>query len=202
MPDAFDDPEVLAQLNGPTVRVVPLVMFDFLSGPVRLWPGSGALLIEGNLYQGTAALGSLSATTAGVGMAIEELTLSLSGPPDMLANIRADTKEAMSRSVFEYLQFFSMKSETDWQPIASPLQVFWGTMGAPEVSKPKARDHKEQRQRTISIRAVNAMKNRRRPPYGFFSHRDQKARSVGGNDNLFINTSRMANATAIWPNFP
>lgn len=195
-----------AQLDGATVRCTDLVRFDFKSGEVRLWGGLG-LIRDGNgeVWQGIGEMGRLSAVQAGPGQAIEELTLSLFGSTAILARIDSDTAETVGREVTRYLQFFDIRqvdeagNAVDWAPLDPPLVDFVGTMGPPFVDRPKAEaGSKAAASRTVSVRALNAFINRKKPAFGFWSNTDQHART-GGTDNLFINISRMADAVANWP---
>lgn len=202
---AFDD-LIEAQLNGAVIRFTDLNRFDFKSGEIRLFPGFG-LFVDGNseIWDGIGKLGQVGAVGGGPGGGIEELTYTLFGDAAMLAHLEADAEEAAGREVSRYLQFCDIRQfdETgrwvDWEPLGEPIQIFWGEMGALSVTRPRVEPGSAQpTPRSISVGAVNAFVNRRKPPLGFFSHRDQLART-GGTDLMFINISRMANATANWP---
>lgn len=195
-----------AQLNGASVSFVELVRFAFKSGEVRLHQGFG-VFIDGNgeRQQGIGTLGQMSAISAGPGQAIEEMTFTLAADAAILANIEADADEAAGQEVIRYIQFCDVRAVNEagtpvhYAPLDAPFAVFWGKMGAPKVGRSKLdRGARGAAVRTISISAVNAFVNRRKPPFGFFSHRDQLARG-DGTDNVFINISRMANAKATWP---
>lgn len=200
------DALIEAQLDGRTIRYADLVRFDFKSSEKRLFSGFGPL-VDGNGEQwaGIGDAGKMSAVTAGPGQAIAELTLSLFGSVELLAAIEADADEATGREVFRYLQFFDIREFddnghwVDWQPLGVPIQIFWGKMGPPILDRPKVDSASPaSTTRIVTVKAPNAFLNRRKPSFGFFSHRDQLART-GGTDNIFINTSKMANATANWP---
>lgn len=206
-PSVADDlgPLIEAQLRGAVVRYADLIRFKFKSGERRLFGGFGKLLdCQGEEWTGIGDVGRMSAVSAGPGQAIEELTLSLFGSVEMLAHIEEDTEETIGREVFRYLQFFDIRkfneagNWVDWAPLPPRLTIFWGRMGAPFVDRPKVEPGSSTNvSRIVSVRAVNAFINRRKPAYGFFSHRDQQARAPG--DNIFVNASRMADATTTWP---
>lgn len=191
------DERIIAQLTGQVVSYRELVRFMFKSGEVRLHPGFGAFVDgSGERWEGLDGLGQMSAISAGPGQPIEEMLFSLTATAGMLATLESDADEAAGREVFRYAQFCDPST---YAPISTAFQTFWGKMGALKVDRPKVDSgNPNGAQRIITVSAVNAFVNRRKPPFGFFSHRDQQART-DGTDNIFINASRMANATAVWP---
>lgn len=195
-----------AQLDGVTVSYVELVRFMFKSGEVRVQNGFGPF-VDGNgeRWEGLGGLGQMGSISAGQEQAIEEMTFALAATTAMLASLEADAEEAAGHDVFRYLQFCDVRDTNEagvavkWAPLDPPLCVFWGKMGALKVERPKVEGFGAvATTRVIAVSAVNAFVNRRKPPFGFWSHRDQLART-DGSDNIFINASRMANATAPWP---
>lgn len=177
-----------AQLSGRTVRAVPLVHFEFLSGDQRLWPGFGTLAAGGYGWTGIGDLGSISGVSTGLGLAVEEMTFTLAGSGDILRGLKADAAEATGREVNVYLQFFDETSA----PLDNPWQIFWGRMGPLKAER-------SDESRTITVVASNALLNRARASFGFFSHRDQQARHPG--DNIYVRASQMADAKVRWPHF-
>lgn len=200
---------IAAQLRGGTVRIADMVRFSFLSGEVRLWSGFSDLKDNNNeVWTGIGNLGQISGVIAGPGQGIDELTFVLFGDTTMMAKFAGSVDETIGREVFVYQQFFDVRQfdETgawvDWKPLDSPMVLFWGIMGPLTADRPKQDvGDVDPRLRTISVKAANAFVNRRRPSYGFYSHRDQSARSVGNNDQMFVNASRMASITVRWPKF-
>lgn len=201
-----DFPELIdAQLRGATVRLSPLIDFDFRSGPLSIWQGFGELVIGSTTYKGMGELGSVSAASAGPGQVVEELTLSLSGSPRLLDRYIEDSEETSGREMQAKFCFFDIRKEdesgvaVDWSVLDEPFEWFWGIMGPLIIDNPPVKIG-EQRTRTLTVRAANAFINRRKPPMGFWSHRDQTGRG-DGTDRLFIRASQMANKTVRWPNF-
>lgn len=192
-----------AQLRGATVRYSDMVRFYFKSGEVRLHNGT-ALLLDGNGvdWRGIGKLGRISAVNAGPGGAMEEIQLSLMGDARILTHLDEDTEESSGQFVERVLQFFDIRQYdsqgawVEWQPLDQPIIIFRGKMGPLEVERAPVVEG--QASRVISVRAVNAFVNRRKPPFAFYSHRDQQART-GGVDNIFINTSRMSDVKVRWP---
>lgn len=204
MPSKFPE-TIRAQIRGATVRFAELVRFSFRSQESRLWTGFGPLVDNnGEQWEGIANLGALSAVSSGPGQAIEELSLTLFASDEMIALIPSDTAEVTGQVVKRYIQFFDVRKFDDqgnwveWQPLDDPWQNFWGKMGAPLINIPKKQpDEGASQQQTITIRAANAFVNRRRPAFGYYSNRDQQARSPG--DKIFSRVAAMASTTVRWP---
>lgn len=201
---AFSD-LVLKQLNGPTVRMTPLVYFDFRSGGLGVWPGSGKLIVSGVTYYGLSGLGTLSQVNSGPGGNVEELTLTLAATPEAVSKMKADTEESIDRECIAKFQFFDVREFDEngdyvsWNLIDEPFEFFWGRMGPLTLNR-EPNKVGEVATRTISVVAQNALINRSRAKYSYFSHRDQLART-GGTDNIFIRASQMASTTVRWPHF-
>jgi hypothetical protein len=196
-----------AQLSGATVRAASLVMFDFVSGPVRVWPGFGPLVTGGETYQGLGNLGLISAFSAGPGQVVEEMTFQLFADEATLGHFSDDAEESAGREANVYMQFFEIRKEdaignwVEWQPLDAPFQVFWGKMGPLTAERPEADENPMDARltRALSVTASNAFTNRARPAFGFYTDRDQKARHPG--DNMFINAYQMADKRVRWPKF-
>ena len=191
------DEAIETQLSGQTVRLSALVEFHFRSGTVRLWPGFGDLVAGGTTWQGIGQLGALSPVSSGPGQAVEEMEFNLSGGAGLLDKFVDDAEESSGREVNVLLQFFG----EDWQTLGDPWNWFWGIMGPLRAERAEAGEDATNPQitRVISVTASNAFVNRARPPYSFFSDRDQRARHPG--DNIFLHISKMAHHTVRWPVF-
>ena len=194
-----------AQLSGATVRVTSLVSLDFKSGMVRLWQGAGWLDAGGFPWRGVGELGAMSPTQSGPRGAVEEIEMSLFGGDTLLANIEADADESVGREVNVYLQFFDIRRTdadgnwVDWNPLDDMISMFWGRMGPMSVKR-QAASEQGRGSRVVSITVQNALVNRQRPPFGFFSDRDQKARGRT-TDDIFIRIPEFSEGTVRWPQF-
>jgi hypothetical protein len=200
------DPVIVAQLAGLTVRYADLVRFYFKSGEMRLWQGHG-ILVDGNgeQWQGIGRLGRIGAITAGPGGAIQELTLQLFGDERMNRYFSEDAEDSAGQEAVRYLQFFDVRqfdgagNWVEWHPIGAPLEIFRGEMGPLQSDRPAITDPAQGTgTRVISVKLLNAMINRKKPPNGYWSNKDQLART-NGTDNIFQKTSEMANASVRWP---
>lgn len=194
-----------AQLGGLTVRYADMARFMFKSGEVRLHQGTGKI-VDGNgeTWQGIGKLGKAGAIQAGPGGGAEEVIFSLVADAEALSHIAEDAEESSGQEVIRYLQFFDVRQYdgdgnwVEWQPLDAPLEIFRGIMGPLQIDRQPVANAGEMVSRIISVSAINAFVNRRKPPYAFYSHRDQLGRTNGA-DNLFINASRMADARVKWP---
>lgn len=193
-----------AQLGGRTVRYLDMVRFYFKSGQVRLHHGTGLLVDNnGEQWKGVGKLGRISPITSGPSGGADEITMSLFGDSEMLRHVDEDAEESAGQLVVRYLQFLDIRQRdalgnwVEYQPLDVPMETFRGRMGPLQIDRPPVTDPNESASRVVTVRAVNAFYNRRRPPFGYFSHRDQQARSPG--DNLFRDASRMADAKVNWP---
>ena len=194
-----------AQLRGATVRATPLVSFDFKSGMKRLWSGAGTQEAGGHKWQGIGALGSMAPIQSGPRGAVEEIEFSLFGEAGLLDKIEADVDESVGREVNVYLQFFDVRKTdeagiwVDWQPLDEMISMFWGRMGPLSVKR-QAAGVDRRGSRVVSVTVQNALVNRQRPQYGYFSAADQKARGRDG-DNIFILMPEFSEGTTRYPQF-
>jgi len=194
-----------AQLSGATVRLAAFVRIDFKSGEMRLWQGYGKQIAGGEEWQGVGNLGALTPIQSGPRGAVEEINLSLFGEHEFLENIEADADESIGREVNFYLQFFDVRRFNeagvwvDWQPLDDMISWAWGRMGPLSVSR-QPPSERGRALRTISVVVQNALVNRRRPPFGYFSDRDQKARG-SADDEIFSRMAEFSEGTVRWPQF-
>jgi len=201
------DPIIEAQLAGLTVRYADLMRFSFKSGEMRLFQGLGKL-VDGNGEQwlGIGRLGGVSGQQGGPGGAAEELTLTLSGDERINRYFSEDNEATAGQTAVRYMQFFDVRQTdelgnwVEWQPLGPPLEIFSGTMSPLVSDRAVINDPTgtATATRIITVKVINLFFNRRKPPHGFFTHRDQLART-NNTDNIFQEVSRMVNATVRWP---
>lgn len=199
---------IAAQIRGAHVRMADLVRFEFASGEKRVWSGFGDLTVDGEVWEGLGDLGQVSAVSMGPGEAVEEMTYTLFGTTKILEKFQSDAHESAGHPATHYLLFFDVRqfdeqgNWVDWLPLDHPFELFWGRMGPLIANRPRHDvGATDPRLRSVSVRVVNAFVNRRKPAHGFYSHRDQLARSLNHNDNLYVNASRMASISVRWPDF-
>lgn len=196
-----------AQIDGANVRCTTLVWFDFKSGGKGYWPGFGDLDAGGRLYQGTCGLGTLTPMESGPSGGVDEMTFSIAGPPEILQRFPEDMEETIGRDVEVLLQFFDGRKQdpntglyVEWRTLDDPMQLFAGKMGPMNVRHDPG-STTERPMRVVSVTAQNAFINRSRAQFGWFTDIDQKARSPGGDDNMFALVSSLVEGSFEWPQF-
>ena len=194
-----------AQIDGATVRAAGLVSFAFKSGIRRLWQGAGPLQAAGFTWEGIGALGTIDSIQSGPRGAVEEMTMRLAGAEGLLDKIDTDADESVGRECNVYLQFFDVRkfdeagNWVDWKAIDKLTTLFFGKMGPLSVSRqPSGTDSRVAR--VVSVTVQNALVNRRRPVFGFFSDQDQKGRH-SATDDIFIKIAEFSEGTTRWPVF-
>lgn len=199
---------VQAHLAGNVVKCAPLVFFDFANAPTRLWPGFGDLSAGGYTWSGVGDLGSIGSLGLNQGGSSGQVVFSMSGvSSEILASAIGEVDDVLNRDVKVYLQFFQI-DRTDangnwieWQTLDEPYVTWWGSITGMPVSR-SVEDQgggSSQQIRTISVTARNAFYSRSRPPYAYYTDRDQKGRHAG--DNIFLNQAVWQNAVIRWPDF-
>ena len=194
-----------AQIRGATVRLTVLVELRFKSGIERLWQGAGRLQIDGQDWQGIGELAAMSPMQSGPRGAVEEIELSLFGDAGLLDNIESDADESVGREADIFLQFFDIRQTddagawVDWKALDSKISLSWGIMGPMTVKRQVASDGKPG-VRVASVLVQNALVNRQRPVFSFFSKEDQQART-GTTDDMFNMMQELVEGTVKWPIF-
>ncbi len=180
---------IAAQMANRTVRVSILVHMDFLSGPVRAWPGTGAIVSGGHTWQGvTAELVSVDPGTPSKDGAAEPFAVGVSGvDPDFLAKVVAAENEAIGRRISLYLQFF----DADWQVLDGPVSLRRGRMTGFSFSGAGKGT------RSIVVQAEGALIARGRPPLTYLSDAEQQFRYPGDLGCEFI--PAMQHSTVTFP---
>ena len=165
---AYFDAPTLAQLDGHTVRLAPLVFFDFLGDP--RWYGfqAGPLrTADGQIWEGTAGLGEISGLSTPIGTTAPAVTFKLSGVDARVAALaRVASSTVKGRDTSVYVQVFT----EDWALLGLPIHI-WG--GELDLMRYRAEgDNKF----TVSVTAETAWVRRNKPPHGYYTDADQRAR--------------------------
>ncbi len=194
----FFTPAQLAMLAASTVRCDLVVKFEFVSGPIFAWNGNTKLTIAGNVYEPMYGYGQIEGLEDAGGTESTAVTVSLAGlpgkAPDILAAALSETPEVVQQLLTVSLVLF----DENWQPVGSPLPLFFGFMQPPSVTRTAATDE-EGGQQTVSVTAENIFFGRSRPPYGLCSDRDQQARSPG--DKIFGFVAENRSKTLTYPDY-
>lgn len=209
MSDPFDE-LIDAANQGAVVGLVPLVRFDFVSGPKRYWPGFSPITLAGEEWIGTGDVGAISPISGGPGQTVDEMVFTLFGDAGdedrdgILDHLEEDEAETVGREVEVLFHPFDVRLKndagnwTEYAPLAEPFTMFVGRMGPLKVKRERGtRDTPGTR--IIEVRAQNMFVLRARPVFQFFSDRDQKARHPG--DQIFSRLSVYSEGTVKWPRF-
>lgn len=177
-----------AVLAGNTVRLDLLVMFDFLSGPMRLWQGFGTLHTnDGYNWQGIGQLGQISDLESAIGGTAPQAKFILSGvDPTILADALDQQNEIYGRDCNVYMQFF----DANFNCLDNPYVIWAGLMDTIRITQTADTCQVEMTAETIFAR-------RAKPPLGMLSDREQQTFFPG--DNGLTGIPALMSKTAIWP---
>ncbi len=184
---------VKAQLAGRTVRVSPLLRFDFASGTQRYWLGFGPLVAGGYSWVGTQNMASIGEIAGSFNGSAPEQTFTLSGvDANFVAEAQAAKAEYYGRLCFVYFQFF----DETWQPLDAPVPFWWGRMYSLLAAQSSEEDGFT---RTISLSAETLFASRRRPRNSYYTDRDQQARYPG--DRGCERVTGIQSKTIVFPDY-
>jgi hypothetical protein len=175
-------------LAGKVVRLDLLVMFDFLSGAMRLWQGFGTLHTnDGNDWQGIGQLGQISDLESAIGGTAPQAKFVLSGvDPQILADALDQQNEIYGRNCNVYMQFF----DDNFNCLDKPYVIWAGLMDTIRITQNVDGCQVEMTAETIFAR-------RAKPPLGMLSDREQQMFFPG--DNSLAGIPALMSKTAIWP---
>jgi hypothetical protein len=181
----FFTADQVAGFSAGAVRLALLAEFRFVSGTKRVWNGDTVLTSGGHEWLPMHGLGAIDGLSAPTGTAAEAVTFTVSGLPNdatgLLAEALAGTQDAQQQLAIVNLQLF----DDDWQPVGSPIGIWWGFMQPPKVSRSEMEAVSGAVQ-SVEMQAENAFFNRSRPPFGRYTDRDQQARSPGDKFLQFV----------------
>lgn len=194
----FFTPDQIALLSSRTVRLDFLVELQFTTETVYLHNGEYDLTINGHVWKALHGIGQIEGLSQSGQVVSQQVTMRLAGlpqqDPDILALALEETPQANQQLAKIYIQLF----DEDWQPIGSPILVFFGFMQPPRVSR-SATDNEDGQVQEISISVENAFYNRGKPAYGRLTDKDQQKRFPGDKFLRFI--AMLQNSTFIYPDY-
>jgi hypothetical protein len=189
-------PETIkAQLGGRSVRVSFLVLFDFVTTPVRVWTGAGKITTAGEEWLGLGQLGSISGLEQAVNGEAPETTFVLTGiNPEIMTLAREEwVDESRDRLVKVYLQFHNAEDDRPLELFDEPYAIWAGRMQTPRFELQGAST------RRITVSAESLFSLRSRPAFSQYTDTDQKARFPG--DRGFEFVPGLVNKIVTWPDF-
>lgn len=161
-------------MEGHIVRCDVLAEFMFASETIRLWNGFGNLpTLDGKVWQGIAGLGDISGLSQSFNGSAPPLSLSVSGVDSRFAaKAKAEATEYFNRPIVVYLQFF----DENWRPLDNPYGL---TMARMTNLTSQMKNGENGKVYTVAITAETPFAVRRRPPFGYYTDRDQQIRYPG-----------------------
>ena len=189
---------VAAKLAGREVGVALLCFMDFRETARRWWTGFGPLEAGDELWQGAGELIQIEGLEQPIGTVAPKTTFQLSGVDATIVRLaRQASDRVKDRRCTVYLQFFDLHpddaSVAPWSLLDTPFAVWSGLMDQMTYSA------QGPSQRGVTLTAESFWTNRRRPPYGFYTDRDQNARFPG--DRGLEQVVDLVNKTNRWPVF-
>lgn len=186
-----DFPETI---RSKSVQAGLLVKFSFISGAMGLWNGNGELTTnDGQVWKGLRGLGSVSGLEQAINSSAPQAVFSVSGVgTDWQREEQGDPFDYVNQPVNVYLQFFS----ANWTPLDAPCAIWGGTMQTLQDSFGWD-DSKKAWVSTIGVTAESWFSGRGRPPFSFYSSRDQKGRFPGDRGCEYM--AQMQNHIDRWP---
>ena len=188
----FDD-TIAAALAGRKVQAAFLVEFRFVSATMRLWNGNGDLSAGGHTWKGLRGLGQIDGLEQAINGQAPQATFSISGVSTQTqGEEQGDPLDYVNQPDIVYLQFFN----PDWSTLDSPYAIWGGTMQTLQESFAWD-DSKKAWVSTIGVTAESWFVGRGRPPFSYYSDRDQQHRFSGDLGLEYM--AAMQNYTVRWP---
>jgi hypothetical protein len=191
---------IKAALAGSRVDMEILVLFDFVTEPVRVWlGGTGQLRTnDGYLWDGLGRIGAVSGIEQAVNGEAPEVTFTLSGVDNQLVRLARDEfdTECKGRLITVLLQFFGTDDPDDpdnQRPLDLPFPFASARALTPEFT------FGEGDERSITIRCESLFSLRARPRAALYTDADQQRRFPG--DLGFAFVASLKNKVITWPDY-
>jgi len=195
---AYFSDDQLDFISQNTVRFDFLVKLEFRSGTKYVWSGEYDLTVDGNVYKPLHGIATIEGLGQNSGTDSSQISFTAAGvpsqDPDFLTIVLEETNDVSQQLVTVYMQFF----DDNWQPIGSPMSIWWGFMQPPRISKTTTNNADGQSQ-SVVLTAENVFYNRSRPPRGRYTDRDQQSRFVG--DKFFQFVPTLLNFSTTYPDY-
>lgn len=191
---------IAASLAGRKVQCAPLVLFDFTSGPVRLWRGLDDLVTaDGHVWRGIGTLGGISGIEQAINGQAPQATFVLSGIDAPIWRLAKEefTAEALGRTAYLMIQFFGVDDPADpdnQRVLDAPFPCWAGRCLTPTFTFEASSGA-----RSVSIAAESLFSLRSRPQYAMYTDADQQHRFAGDLGFEFVGT--LVNKKVTWPDY-
>lgn len=170
--------EHLEYLTANEVRGDILVEMQFASETMRVWNGNTDLVTpDDETWKPLYGAGSVDGLEFSNGTESSRITLALPGfqsDTDLLSIAINEDDETEGRICKLHMVLF----DADWQVRVPTVNIFWGYMRRPTVSKSRIKGS-EGGVQSIRLGVENIFYNRSQAPAGRFTDRDQQERSPG-----------------------
>lgn len=191
---------IKADLAGVRVGMEILVLFDFVTEPVRVWlNGFGQLKTnDGNVWDGLGRMGSIAGIEQAVNGEAPEVTFTLSGVDAQMVRLARDEfeTECKGRLITVLLQFFGTDDPDDpdnQRPLDLPYPIVTARALTSEFT------FGERDERSITIRCESLFSLRSRPRAALYTDADQQRRFAG--DLGFAFVASLKNKVITWPDY-
>ena len=191
---------IKADLAGARVGMEILVLFDFVTEPVRVWlNGFGQLKTnDGHVWDGLGRLGAISGIEQAVNGEAPEVTFTLSGVDTEMVRLARDEfeTECKGRLITVLLQFFGTDDPADpdnQRPLDLPYPIVTARALTSEFL------FGENDERSITIRCESLFSLRSRPRAALYTDADQQRRFPG--DLGFAFVASLRNKVISWPDY-
>lgn len=180
------DAVVDAYAKGAHVNCAPLAWMDFQSEPIPVWPGEYTITAGGVAWQGLGKAGFLidiEALEAASTLEAAQFNIKISGVDSGILASAAGSNR--SDYINQLLIVYALFCDEDWQPLANPMAVAGGFMGAMSIARTLNDGVWE---RTINLPVNNMFYGRGIAPASFWTDSDQQQRypSAGDTGLTFI----------------
>lgn len=188
-------PQAIAtKLSGREVGASLLTFADFREVPRRWWSGFGTLRAGGHDWIGTGQLIAIEGLAQPIGTNAPKTTFTLSGVDATIVQMaRQASDRVKDRRIRVYVQFFEIHGPEEWAALDAPYAIWSGKMDQLSYAA------RGSGQRTVMLTAESLWVNRKRPPYGFWTDRDQNQRFPG--DRGLEQVVDLLTKTVRWPTF-
>jgi hypothetical protein len=171
------DAVVEAYAKGTQVNCAVLAWLDFQSQPLAVWPGEYTISSGGVDWQGLGKAGFLidiDALEAASTLEAAQFNIKLSGVDASILASAASSNRA--DYINQLLIVYALFCDADFQPLANPMAVAGGFMGAMAISRTMNNGVWE---RTINLPVNNMFYGRGIAPASFWTDSDQQQRFPG-----------------------
>lgn len=181
-----------AKLSGREIGMALLTHADFRETGRRWWTGFGTLRAGGHDWIGVGELIAIEGMRQPIGTVAPKTTFTLSGVDAAVVQMaRQASDRVKERRIRCFIQFFEIVGPQEWKPLDAPYAIWTGKMDQMSYSATGFG------QRTVTLTAESLWVNRKRPPYGFLTDRDQNARFPG--DRGLEQVVNLVQKTVRWP---